>query len=626
MSTSTSIWLDLVRLAAEASSQRQLGGEAPVDVLALARRNPMPWWATRLALEVEDVLATWCLVAREIEPQIATQLEALSGGPEITCAGLAAVAFAGDHARAMRSLGARGQLVGFGLATIDVDERASWGRRAIRASDRLISLALQSSPTSVDEPFVPDVDALAVHEVTVAELENALVTSSDAVVVCAGLAGSGRRTLLHSLARRRGIAITSVDARRWSHDVVRLRDECRGLALECRLHGRTPLIANIDALWGEKGECLHVVASELVARVEGRVLATMGLQHRKIEWGRPAIVVEMGASSTAQRASLWGTSLGQGTAQDAELLANNYPLAPALIVSAAAAAKARAAARTLEPDDIYAGIRTVLDGRLGQYAKRVTVSQTWEDLVLTREQIDALVELLARVRGRHQVYERWGFAAKVGKGLGVSALFSGPPGTGKTMVAGLLARDLGIDLYQVDMSRIVSKFIGETEQNLAALFDAAEAGHAILLFDEADALFGKRTDVRSSNDRYANFETNYLLQRLESFTGICLLTSNHESHLDPAFQRRLSLHLRFDLPDVDERARLWRAMLPTAAPIAAGVDFTGLARRFQMSGGYIRNATMRAAFLAADEGSAITAAHLERAARAEYEGMGKLAA
>ncbi len=181
-------------------------------------------------------------------------------------------------------------------------------------------------------------------------------------------------------------------------------------------------------------------------------------------------------------------------------------------------------------------------------------------------------------------------------------------------------------IYQVDLGKVVSKYIGETEKNLAALFDAAEAGHAIVLFDEADALFGKRTEVKSSNDRYANLETNYLLQRLETFTGICLLTSNHETNIDPAFLRRLSLHLRFDVPDANERAHLWRAMLPSAAPVERGIDLETLARRFAMSGGYIRNAALRAAFLAADEDSAITAAHLERAAQLEYEGMGKIAA
>src|SRR5690606_37106574 len=245
-------------------------------------------------------------------------------------------------------------------------------------------------------------------------------------------------------------------------------------------------------------------------------------------------------------------------------------------------------------------------------------------LVVRADQIEAITYLVARIRQRRTVYEQWGFAAKVGKGLGTTPLFSGPPGTGKPMVAALIAQELGLELYQVDMAKVVSKWIGETERNLAALFDAAEAGHAILLFDEADSQFGKRTEVRSSNDRYANLETNYLLQRLESFAGVCLLTSNHETNIDPAFQRRLSLHLRFDLPEIEERARLWRSMLTTSAPVGNDINLNLLAKRYEMSGGSIRNAALRAAFFAADKKTPVTMELLERAARLEYEGLGKI--
>jgi SpoVK/Ycf46/Vps4 family AAA+-type ATPase len=202
---------------------------------------------------------------------------------------------------------------------------------------------------------------------------------------------------------------------------------------------------------------------------------------------------------------------------------------------------------------------------------------------------------------------------------------SGPPGTGKTMVAGLIAQELGLDLYQVDLSRVTSKYIGETEKNLATLFDAAECGHAVLLFDEADSLFAKRTEVRSSNDRYANLEVGYLLQRIESFTGIALLTTNHESSIDEAFRRRLALHVRFPLPDEQHRERLWRSMLPVQAETAADIDFSRLAHDFEMTGGYIKNAALRAAYLAADEGRPIGMNHLWRAARSEYESTGKVA-
>jgi len=301
------------------------------------------------------------------------------------------------------------------------------------------------------------------------------------------------------------------------------------------------------------------------------------------------------------------------------VLAAMYPLSPALIAAAGAAA-ARAGG------DVEAGVRSVVDDRLAGLASRVSVTQTWDDLILPGDQFVALIELVARIRRRQRVYEDWGFGDKLGKGLGVATLFSGPPGTGKTMCAGLVARELGTALYQVHLDRLTSKWIGETEKNLAALFDAAEACHAILLFDEADSLFGKRTDVKSSNDRRANQEVNFLLQRLETFTGICILTTNHETALDDAFRRRLAVHVRFALPDTEERKHLWRALLPPAAPRAPDVErcYDTLAEQFELSGGHIRNAVLRAAFLAAEEGSGITHELIERAIRAEFREIGKL--
>jgi ATP-dependent 26S proteasome regulatory subunit len=462
-----------------------------------------------------------------------------------------------------------------------------------------------------------------IHEVAATEAAIAGIREgmkAGRVVVCvSGSPGAGRRTMLAAVAREADIDVIQVDAKRLARAPTLLAEQLAMIARECKLLARVPLIADVDAV-----SDLELVGSILVRELDGIVMVTCGVQRPTLRWGRPVIAIELGPLTSAQRVSLWQAQLGQGTVDDAELLATRYPLAPAMIHRAAAAARARAVGRRIVPEDIYSAIRTVLDDRLGEHARRVTVTQSWNDVVLPDDQLGAIAGLIARVRQRRRVYEEWGFAAKVGRGLGTTALFSGPPGTGKTMVAALIAKDLGLELYQVDLAKLVSKYIGETEKHLAALFDAAEAGHAILLFDEADSLFGKRTDVKTSNDRYANLETNYLLQRLESFTGICLLTTNHEANIDPAFQRRLSLHVRFELPHAGERAKLWRAMLPETAPRAADIDFTGLARRFEMSGGYIRNAALRAAFLAADEGSAITHAHLEYAAELEYESMGKI--
>jgi len=191
------------------------------------------------------------------------------------------------------------------------------------------------------------------------------------------------------------------------------------------------------------------------------------------------------------------------------------------------------------------------------------------------------------------------------------------------MAAGLVAQELGLDLYQIDLSRMVSKYVGETEKNLAQVFDAAEAGHAVLLFDEADALFSKRTEVKSSVDRYANLEVNYLLQRMEAFSGITILTTNFDNAIDEAFRRRLAFRIAFPVPELEERERLWRAVIPERA-LGKDIDFDELARRFEMSGGYIKNAALRAAFLAAADGTQIRMSHLMRAAGVEYASMGKV--
>ncbi|HTM20424.1 MAG TPA: ATP-binding protein, partial [Kofleriaceae bacterium] len=268
--------------------------------------------------------------------------------------------------------------------------------------------------------------------------------------------------------------------------------------------------------------------------------------------------------------------------------------------------------------------RGAFDEKLSTLGTRVTWRQKWDDLVLPEDTMEGLREFVARIKHRRRVYDEWGFARKMAKGLGLSALFAGPPGTGKTMVAGIIADELALDLYQIDLSRVVSKYVGETEKNLAKVFDAAEAGHAILLFDEADSLFAKRTEVKSSVDRYANLEVNYLLQRMEQFNGITILTTNLDSSIDDAFRRRISFRVDFPFPEIEDRQRLWQSMLPKQAQVAGNIDYLVLATRYEFSGGYIRNAVLRAAFLAADDGTPITHQHLLRAANLEYAAMGKV--
>ena len=238
------------------------------------------------------------------------------------------------------------------------------------------------------------------------------------------------------------------------------------------------------------------------------------------ELDRAPEVIRFGGAAPAAVLALWAAQLP--TADDIEEIATQFQLAPGRIVRIAAGSRrnAQLQGRTeVTRRDILQAVSVSVAQQVAVLGNLVEDTQTWDDIVLPPDTRDSVLELIARVRHRHTVLERWGFRTKLSKGLGITALFSGPPGTGKTMVAGVIARELGLELYQVDLSRVVSKWIGETEKNLARVFDAAEDGHVMLLFDEADSLFAKRTEVKSSNDRYANLEVNYLLQRLEQVRG-----------------------------------------------------------------------------------------------------------
>jgi SpoVK/Ycf46/Vps4 family AAA+-type ATPase len=261
------------------------------------------------------------------------------------------------------------------------------------------------------------------------------------------------------------------------------------------------------------------------------------------------------------------------------------------------------------------------DNRMDELAQHIEPLATWNDLVLPEPQRATLREIAAHVRRMSVVYGDWGFAGKSTRGLGISALFSGASGTGKTMAAEVLANELALALYRIDLSAVVSKYIGETEKNLRRLFDAAEETGAILFFDEADALFGRRSEVKDSHDRYANIEVSYLLQQMEAYRGLAILTTNFKSALDPAFLRRIRFIVNFPFPDAGQRAEIWRRVFPSQTPVA-GID-VGRLTQLNVAGGSIRNIAMNAAFLAADAGEPVRMSHLLAAARGEYAKLEK---
>jgi ATP-dependent 26S proteasome regulatory subunit len=586
----------------------------------------------RFGLSATEERVLWLLIAQELCPSTRELIRSVGTeqAPDPTTDTLRRIVYGrASNARMWRELGHDGTLRRFGFVErTDGNPETPEHRQTWKITGRV--LALVNGEVGVD-PALAEIAAIDDRACLVDELELAgnvsqrVVAAFDrgGLVLVHGRVGSGKRSLLAAVAAAHARRVLRVDGRSIAKEREVAQRQLRAIARECRLLDALPLVRDLDAL-SPTADTLDRI--DLVERaLDGLVLATSSRPIAR-RWKRAPSVIELAPITGVQRASLWARALPMASTGDTELLATMYPLAPSMIEAAGRLAIENCAGDKMQPEHIEAGLRGVLDDRLAGLATRITVTQTWDDIVLPDDQATAIIELLARIRERRKVYEDWGFADKVGRGLGVSALFSGPPGTGKTMAAGLVAKALNTELYQVDLSKIVSKWIGETEKNLAALFDAAEAGHAILLFDEADALFGKRTDVRSSNDRHANQEVNFLLQRLESYAGICILTTNHDTAIDEAFRRRLSVHVRFPMPQADERQKLWRAMIPKSAPTTGDLAFEQLAETFAMSGGYIRNAVLRAAFLAADENGRIDATRLARAAQLEYEALGKIVA
>lgn len=339
---------------------------------------------------------------------------------------------------------------------------------------------------------------------------------------------------------------------------------------------------------------------------------------------RPVLAVPAEKLSAAARRRMWRSALP-------ELLDEAPALAARLDIEPAAAAEAAVDVRTLArldgragtAADVLLGVRTRAGLALSAGVKLVQPTATWGQLVLRADRLAQLQEALARLRHQSVVLDDWGFLAGRPGARGVRMLFSGPPGTGKTLSAEVLAHALGVDLLVVDISRVVSKWIGETEKNLAEVFDAAERAGAVLCFDEADALFGRRTEVSDAHDRYANLETAYLLARLERFEGLAVLATNLRANIDPAFTRRLEFAVDYEEPTAVEREALWQCHLPAGAPVDDDVDLRRLAALYPVTGGVIRNAATAAGFLAASEGVAIARRHLVRAVRREYEKAGR---
>ncbi len=344
----------------------------------------------------------------------------------------------------------------------------------------------------------------------------------------------------------------------------------------------------------------------------------------RIDFCRPSYVL---------RHALWDQALASyahslnGAIAD---IAGRFRLTEQQIAEAALDAHHRAAqrppgAQEITCEDLFASARARTADQMRGQAKKVEARRDWQDLILPDDQIAQLHELCDQMKYRHTVLGEWGFDRKLSMGKGLNALFAGPSGTGKTMAAEVIARDLGLDLFKIDLSTVMSKYVGETEKNLERIFAAAHNSNAILFFDEADALFGKRSEVRDAHDRYANVEISYLLQRMEEYEGLVILTSNLSQNMDDAFVRRMHFTVEFPYPEEEDRRRIWEIAFPAQAPLSPDIDLDLLSERYRLTGGNIRNVALTAAFLAARDGGIIDMNHLLWATRREYQKMGRLA-
>jgi hypothetical protein len=431
--------------------------------------------------------------------------------------------------------------------------------------------------------------------------------------LCGG--GLGKAAVAAEACRQLGLRLYRIVA----HDVPRATGERQALARLCdrelAFSGAALLVCRDDAPADDEDER---AAARLVDAMAGPVIVAT---RDPLPLERPLrLRFEVPPISREERRTLWLETIGstaQALGPAVERLADQFALDAAGIGAAAEMAlDGTAVTEGAALGRLWQACRVQARRRLEDLAERIESRVCWDDLVLPDDQMAQLQAIAVHVRQAHRVYEDWGWGAKSSRGLGITALFAGPSGTGKTLAAEVLANALELDLYRIDLSQVVSKYIGETEKNLRRIFEAAEASGAILLFDEADALFGKRSEVKDSHDRYANIEVSYLLQRMEAYRGLAILTTNLKGALDAAFQRRLRFVVQFPFPDAAGRAEIWARVFPSATP-TEGLDLRRLSR-LTIAGGSIRTIAINAAFLAAEANAPVTLAHVLAAARQEY--------
>jgi hypothetical protein len=506
-------------------------------------------------------------------------------------------------------------------ARLRIDERILHFLLGLDHFDERLAMLVEPLAPVTPEDVAPSQAQLA-EEVTSAWLD--AERGRELTVVQLNGSAQDCRPIAARAADMLGLRAASLPGERLPGTAVELDSLLRLWERESVLSGFGVLLLDCDDALprdSEAGRARDAAIARLLERSAGPLILREREPRRITK--RPAKVVEAPHPPGLEQLALWRASLSEVRLEESALRAVAAQFSLSLPTIHAIAAELRAQRAT--PADPAARLWTLCRRRLRSpldgLAQRVESRLRWCDLVLPGEQMETLQTIAAHVRWRGTVHEEWGFAQRSRRGLGLTALFHGPSGTGKTMAAEVLANELSLDLYHIDLSQLVSKYIGETEANLRRVFDAAEDNGAILLFDEADSLFGSRSEVKDSHDRYANIEVSYLLQRMEAYRGLAILTTNMRSALDAAFLRRIRFLVAFPFPEAPQRAAIWRSVFPSEVP-TRGLDAERLSR-LNITGGNIYNIALNAAFLAADAGEPLQMRHLETAARSEFVKLGR---
>jgi hypothetical protein len=458
-------------------------------------------------------------------------------------------------------------------------------------------------------------------------VQSAAKSPRQTVVVLSGGPGAGKRTTARALCRELGGRLRLVQVR--GIDELELA-RC---ARDARLAGDTLGVA-LQLNDQETEELQNVI--EVITRLPLQLVLLVVESDETPRLGRPGgarvVGMHVGTPPAPIRRTAWNRALREaGLRADGDgvqTVAAVYPFSVGRIYAAVRDLATQVETHDVPPAtvgirELAAAARNQTSHHLERLAQPLPLRHGWCDIVLPDDERARLKEIADAVRNRDRVMEQWGFSEKIAAGPGVNAVFFGPSGTGKTMAASILAAELGMAIYRVDLSRVVSKYIGETERNLDALFDEARRSFGLLFFDEAEAIFGKRSEVKDAHDRYANIEIAYLLQRMETFEGVAILATNLRKHMDNAFLRRLQFAVEFPLPQTAQRLQIWRQVWPAPAELADDLDLESIARRFEFSGGHIRNVAMMSAYLACEEGTPIGMRHLLAATKREFQKLGR---